>query len=93
MADYGSYRVFIVDRTIAESLKGRANLEIRDDYDRIFLNAGAIDTTQATRGRVAPFAGKRLHLVQFAGHVRDHLNSAALQCLKPGGLNGPGKLH
>jgi len=47
------------------------NAEVRDDSDRIFLNAGAIDTTaRVERKPVGQFAGKRLHLVRFAGPIK-----------------------
>jgi len=74
VANYGSYRVFTVDQATAATLQGPYNLEFRDDYDRIFLNSGAVDTTtaqaKALRKPLSQFTGKRLHLVQFAGPVQ-----------------------
>jgi hypothetical protein len=70
IADYGSYRLFEVPEALLHRNLGRA----RDDYNSILLNAGSLDTTkpeiQALRAKAEDFAGKRLHLVQFAGPVQ-----------------------
>lgn len=70
IADYGSF-------VVVESTQPRRALDldqkvtVREDFDRIFLNSGAIDTraaeTQAARRPITAFQGKALRLVQFAG--------------------------
>ncbi len=75
IADYGSYRLYEVDHIAPEMLaNGRA--EMRDYYNTIFLHAVPLDTRKpeikALRKSVGPFAGKHLHLVQFAGPVQTH---------------------
>jgi hypothetical protein len=72
IADYGAYQLYDTGPLDADLATNRA-AEVRDDYNRILLNAAQIDTTAAavtpqTAG-VSAFAGKRLHLVQFAGPV------------------------
>jgi hypothetical protein len=70
IADYGSYRLFEVPAAALNRNWGQG----RDDYNIILLNAAHLDTTrqevQALRKSAGNFAGKRLHLVQFAGPVR-----------------------
>ena len=63
IADYGAYRVYRVEQP-------PPGVGVRDEFDRLFLNAGEIDTTKAPRKPVGQFAGKRLHLVQFAGPIK-----------------------
>jgi hypothetical protein len=74
LADYGSYQLFEMDRSVAPRILGRSGVEARDEYDRVLLNSGAIDTASPeARARPAPagpFSGRRLHLVQFVGPVR-----------------------
>src|SRR5882724_8417633 len=75
IADYGSFQVLDVDEATAASLAGQEGVEVHPDYDLIMLNAGPIDTTSpqaaALRGRQGAFAGKRLHLIQFAAPVQE----------------------
>jgi hypothetical protein len=70
IADYGSYRLYDVSAAILDRDWGRA----RDEYNSILLNAARLDTTRpevrALRKTAGNFAGKRLHLVQFAGPVQ-----------------------
>ena len=70
IADYGSYRLFEVPAAALNRNWGQA----RDDYNLILLNAAHLDTTrqevQALRRSAGNFAGKRLHLIQFAGPVQ-----------------------
>jgi hypothetical protein len=70
IADYGSYRLYEVREAALHRNWGQP----RDEYNLILLNAARLDTTrtevQALRKRVGNFAGKRLHLVQFAGPVQ-----------------------
>src|SRR3990172_7496224 len=81
LADYGSAELFAGEAAAIPGLLAAApaGMEMRDDYDRILLNAGTIDTSrpevQAGRGQ-APIAlpmegggGRRLHLLQFVGPV------------------------
>src|SRR6185436_10409163 len=73
LTDYGGYKLFEVDAVTPEMLNAHV-AEIRDEYNLIMLNVGAIDTTtqgaKALRKSAGSFAGKRLHLVQLAGPVR-----------------------
>jgi hypothetical protein len=66
IADYGGFKLFDAAQT--------NGMQTRDSYNFILLNAARLDTSrpeaQALRRPVANFAGKRLHLVQFAGPVR-----------------------
>jgi hypothetical protein len=67
VADYGSFRVY-------DSPTVPSGVEVRDEYNRILLNAGPLDSSQpsmqALRRPMAPFSGRRLHLVHFAGPVK-----------------------
>lgn len=70
IADYGSFQLLEV-----ESLPpAEPWAETVADYDVVRLNARPLNTRAATiqalRRPVPPFAGKRLHLVQFAGPVK-----------------------
>ncbi len=70
IADYGSYRLFEAPAAALNRNWGQA----RDDYNLILLNATHLDTSrkdvQAMRKSAGNFAGKRLHLIQFAGPVQ-----------------------
>jgi hypothetical protein len=70
IADYGSYRLFNVPAAAMNQNWGQP----RDAYNSILLNAAHLDTSapavRALRKSVGDFAGKRLHLVQFAGPVQ-----------------------
>ncbi len=70
IADYGSYQLFEVPDAAVNRKWGQP----RDDYNAVLLNAARLDTTtqevRALRKTVGDFAGKRLHLVQFAGPVQ-----------------------
>jgi hypothetical protein len=70
IGDYGSYRLYDVPLSVLTRKLG----EPRDNYNFILLNAGRLDTStsevQAKRKSIGKFAGKRLHLVQFAGPVQ-----------------------
>jgi hypothetical protein len=72
LADYGAFKLVQVDDRALASLPEGA--ELRDDYDRLLLNAGTIDTAsahgQSLRGLTLPASGKRFHLVQFAGPIQ-----------------------
>ncbi|MGA2555972.1 MAG: hypothetical protein ABSG04_06835, partial [Verrucomicrobiota bacterium] len=81
IADYGGFQLFDVDQPTAAALAGRA--EMRDEYNLIKLNALPLNTSlpqvQSLRQPVAAFAGKRLHLVQFAGPVQPAWRHSLLQ--------------
>src|SRR6185436_8314675 len=88
IANYGSFSVYETALPLAQ-LKSIAasGIEIRDDFNRIELNAGVLDTSkseiQTLRKSVGPFIGKRLHLIQFAGPVlplwHDQLTACGVQ--------------
>jgi Subtilase family len=73
IADYGSYQLFEVPQLSDKVLK-KHHAEVRDDYNKIKLNAGHLDTTsaevKAQRKVLGKFQGKRLHLIQFVGPVQ-----------------------
>ena len=73
LADYGSYQLYSV-QTIGTELTDATQTEVRDDYDRIELNAGMITTTEpaamALQKRISAFKGSHTHLVQFIGPVQ-----------------------
>ncbi len=73
VADYGSYRLYEVG-TVPPSVLQDDTAEVRDDYNRIFLNAATVDTTapavKALRKPAGVFSGKHLHLIQFAGPMQ-----------------------
>ena len=73
IADYGSFQVYEVPQ-ITSSLAAQPTVQSSDEFNFVMLNAGPIDTSkpeiQAQRTTVGSFAGKRLHLVQFAGPLQ-----------------------
>ena len=73
IGDYGTFRVLSADDALlANGVSNR--VEIADELNLIRLNARQVDTsapeTKALRKSRGAFAGKRLHLVQFAGPVK-----------------------
>jgi hypothetical protein len=73
LGDYGSFKLMQVDDKALALLPEDA--EIRDDYNDILLNAGTIDTASEHGRMLAGMtqqagAGKRFHLVQFAGPIQ-----------------------
>jgi len=64
IADYGGYRLY-------DSPASPAGTEPRQDYNHVFLNAAPLETSlpalQSSRRLVGHFAGRRLHLIHFAG--------------------------
>jgi hypothetical protein len=85
IADYGSYQLYEVPDASFTPAWGK----IRDEYNTIFLNTTRLDTsrpvTQALRKNAGNFAGKRMHLVHFAGPVqpgwRQELLDAGIQII------------
>lgn len=73
IADYGAFQFLEVGRS-AIARFGPEAVEDRRGENLILLNAGAVDTVSgpalAGRRLEAGFAGRRLHLVQFAGPVK-----------------------
>jgi hypothetical protein len=71
IADYGS---FVVVEAASDAVPRLAGAEVRPEENVVLLNAGPIDTTQSVARQLeharGQFAGKRLHLVQFAGPIR-----------------------
>ncbi len=88
IADYGTFQVFELDH-LPSNLATNADLEVHDEFNRIHLNSGHLDTTQpavkAMRRTLAPFTGQRLHLVHFAGPVsarwRDELAATGVRII------------
>lgn len=86
IADYGGYQIYETTRIPAE-IAADAQLEVRDQYNFITLNAKQLDTrapeVKALRKSVGDFTGKQLHLVHFAGPAqqqwRDELLAAGVQ--------------
>jgi hypothetical protein len=74
IADYGGYQLFETTET--------NGYVVRDIYNSILLNAGRLDTSrpqiQALRKAAGSFAGKRLHLVHFAGPLKPAWRQALL---------------
>ena len=82
IADYGSFQLYDVP-SLAPELLGRAQAQLRDEYNVITLKAGHLETTQtevqSLRKAVGAFVGKRMHLVQFAGPVQPAWHEALLK--------------
>jgi len=72
IADYGSFQLYDLALPTTAVLNHPA-VEIRDEFNVIWLNAAPLDTrrseVQALRHNLGAFEGKHLHLVQFAGPV------------------------
>ncbi len=88
VADYGSYQLYEAPR-IDANWAGHADVEVRDEYNLVMLNAGHLDTrkaeVRALRKTEGVFDGHRMHLVQFAGPVqpawRDELLAAGVKII------------
>jgi hypothetical protein len=72
IADYGGFQLYDALDSMTNFPADKA--ELRDDYNLILLNASRLDTTttevKALRKTVGSFAGRRMHLVQFAGPIK-----------------------
>lgn len=73
IGDYGTFSVLSAeDALLANGISNR--VEVADDWNLIRLNSGELDTRasemKARRNVRGVFAGKKLHLVQFAGPVK-----------------------
>ena len=82
VADYGSFVLLSVNDRLAQSVQGNRAAQMMDDYNKILLNSGAIQTN-ATAAQaltsVAPGKGKEMRLIQFAGPVRGEWYKALQQ--------------
>lgn len=83
LADYGSFQLFETETTPAPATLKRGQLESAAESDFIELNTGALDTgapaVVALRKQALPFAGKKLHLVQFVGPIKPEWREALEQ--------------
>ncbi len=84
---YGKFRVVDVDDATAAALVSAGAGELIEHGDHILLNAETVDTTKpeakAMRGKLAASSGHRLHLVQFAGPIKQEW----VEALKADGLH------
>ena len=73
IGDYGAFTVLEADDSLVGSTASN-RVDVADDWNLIRLNSRALDTraaeTKALRKSRGNFAGKRLHLVQFAGPIK-----------------------
>ncbi|HEV2394056.1 MAG TPA: S8 family serine peptidase [Verrucomicrobiae bacterium] len=73
IADYGSSQLYEVQQ-LSPVLAATPQAEVHDEYNFILLNAARLDTrraeVKALHKPAGSFAGKRMHLVQFAGPVQ-----------------------
>jgi hypothetical protein len=77
VADYGAFQLLEADPAGVAPLIQAGRAEARDEEDLVLLNTRPLDTRgdeardlTAARPPVESFAGRRLHLVQFAGPVK-----------------------
>jgi hypothetical protein len=73
IADYGAFQLFDAPK-VGIGLTSNRRAEVHDEYNLVMLNAARLDTSkpeaQALRKSEPSFAGKRLHLVHFAGPLQ-----------------------
>ncbi len=75
VADYGAFRVLDASPPALQGAAAAGRVELRDDFLRIALNSGDLDTSRAAPKRAlgpptVGADGKALHLLQFAGPIR-----------------------
>jgi hypothetical protein len=79
VADYGGFQIIQADAAAVTNLD-TSRVEAENEFDVIELNAARLDTRtseiQALRKPVGAFAGRRLHLIQFAGPVKPEWRAA-----------------
>jgi hypothetical protein len=88
LADYGSYQVYELSQA-GLGLLANQQVEVRDEYNVIQLNAAPLDTTKpevkALRKTVGNFHGKRMHLIHFVGPLqpqwRDELEATGVKII------------
>ena len=83
LSDYGSFQIIETQEARpADSRRQRA--EVMDDSDFIELNSVRLNTrmteTKSLRKPRAPFAGKRLHLIQFIGPIKPGWKAEIERC-------------
>jgi len=73
VGDYGTFSVLSADDSLFSGISNR--VEVADQWNLIRLNARPINTglpeIKASRKAVGSFTGRHLHLVQFAGPVKE----------------------
>jgi len=87
VADYGAFRVYQIAEVTPDVQ--RSDLETRDDFNEIRLNAATLNTgdaqSKAAVKAVGGFGGKRLHLLHFAGPIKkewlDELNATGVKVI------------
>ena len=71
--DYGGFQILQSDHSTL-TRPGDARVQLVDQFDFIQLKAKRLDTRapelRALRRKAGPFAGRRLHLIQFAGPIQ-----------------------
>ncbi len=81
VAEYGGFQLLEVAGP-APAMAVAGDAQDRDDYYFVELNSGSLDTrspaVMARRQPLAPFRGRRCHLVQFAGPVTPAWHKALL---------------
>ncbi|HWI55979.1 MAG TPA: hypothetical protein VNZ22_02045, partial [Bacillota bacterium] len=74
ITDYGSFQFWRLPAARRAEVEGQAGVTLREEDNLVELHAGAIRTApgmaQAAAPQPAAFAGKKLHLVQFAGPIK-----------------------
>ncbi len=76
ISDRGAVRLLeVTSRQHDQLIASRTDVDSRDDYNRILLNSGAIDTTNL-RPEAEEAGGERLYLIQFAGPILQEWRSA-----------------
>ena len=82
LVDYGGYRLYETGELLPNLLSS-PGVQIRDEYNQVFLNAAHLDTSksvvQALRRPVGDFIGRRTHLIQFVGPVQGSWFEALVQ--------------
>lgn len=82
IGNYGTFSVLQADDALFTGAVSNS-VDVEDDWNIIHLNAREIDTrtpeVKALRNSRGTFAGKRLHLVQFAGPVKPEWLAALKQ--------------
>ena len=86
IADYSGFQIIQADDAAMTNLDV-SRMENEDEYDAIKLNAARLNTRSQEilllREPAGVFAGKRLHLVQFAGPVKPEWREALEKALRP----------
>jgi hypothetical protein len=79
VADYAGFQIIEADESVLRNIEG-ARAQPADRYDTIQLNTGSLNTrapaARSLRQTAGTFAGRRLHLVQFAGPIKPEWRQA-----------------